>query len=317
MLGAVFSGTPPCLQPLSLRSLRDLRQILSSGPASQRPSIEPRRSCILVNMPAIKALILRHQVFLIARQPVESVGRLSTGPADERFRFFRFSGKSRPNLRQLANDSETVSQKSKEVYTDDIASQAIVQKLMRLSDMQAVTFEFLALEAILFEVISCMADALEPMEHLAERIQNAKSHTLSSTTALHEIKDAKKFLQEIEGHAKGISRSLEEILEDEEDIRRLEISRFWDRPEEWDAPTDSPGAEDVEILLESYQQDIESLLLKIESMDETLDTVLQLTQLHLATTRNILLKFEIGLQVIGVAIALVGAVAGIFSMNLP
>eukprot|EP01056_Protomagalhaensia_sp_Gyna25_P001151 Protomagalhaensia_sp_Gyna_25__1150@NODE_1565_length_1728_cov_28_905861_g1272_i0_p2_GENE_NODE_1565_length_1728_cov_28_905861_g1272_i0NODE_1565_length_1728_cov_28_905861_g1272_i0_p2_ORF_typecomplete_len131_score26_41CorA/PF01544_18/0_00039VPS38/PF17649_1/0_072FlaC_arch/PF05377_11/16FlaC_arch/PF05377_11/1_8EzrA/PF06160_12/0_048EzrA/PF06160_12/90Helo_like_N/PF17111_5/3_5Med9/PF07544_13/1_3Med9/PF07544_13/5_2e02Nsp1_C/PF05064_13/79Nsp1_C/PF05064_13/2_9BLOC1_2/PF10046_9/3_2BLOC1_2/PF10046_9/1_2e02_NOD len=112
--------------------------------------------------------------------------------------------------------------------------------------------------------------------------------------ALHEIQDAKRSLQDIEGHAKGISRSLEEILEDEEDVRRLEISRFWGCPEQWDAPDDSPGAEDVEILLESYQQDIDQMLLKIEAMDDTLDTVLQLLQLHLANTRNILLKFEIG-----------------------
>eukprot|EP01054_Gregarina_sp_Poly1_P009038 Gregarina_sp_Poly_1__9037@NODE_551_length_7553_cov_156_911301_g436_i0_p5_GENE_NODE_551_length_7553_cov_156_911301_g436_i0NODE_551_length_7553_cov_156_911301_g436_i0_p5_ORF_typecomplete_len200_score45_76CorA/PF01544_18/2_5e14DUF677/PF05055_12/2_5DUF677/PF05055_12/22STAT_int/PF02865_17/0_17STAT_int/PF02865_17/1_1e03ImcFrelated_N/PF14331_6/0_15Laminin_II/PF06009_12/1_5Laminin_II/PF06009_12/3_3e02EzrA/PF06160_12/0_15EzrA/PF06160_12/1_8e02_NODE_551_length_7553_cov_156_911301_g436_i057606359 len=162
-----------------------------------------------------------------------------------------------------------------------------------------------------------MSDALDPMQELADRLQDAKSHTLSSTTALHEIRDAKRFLQEIEGHAKGLARSLEEILENEEDVRRLEISRFWQKPEEWDAPEDSPGAEDVEILLESYQQDVESMLLKIETMDETLDTILQLMQLHLATTRNILLKFEIGLQVIGVAIALVAAIAGIFGMNIP
>ncbi|EZG43578.1 hypothetical protein GNI_165530 [Gregarina niphandrodes] len=43
--------------------LRDIRQICSGGFASQRPSIELRRGCVLMNMPqGIKALIIQDKV---------------------------------------------------------------------------------------------------------------------------------------------------------------------------------------------------------------------------------------------------------------
>eukprot|EP01054_Gregarina_sp_Poly1_P009036 Gregarina_sp_Poly_1__9035@NODE_551_length_7553_cov_156_911301_g436_i0_p2_GENE_NODE_551_length_7553_cov_156_911301_g436_i0NODE_551_length_7553_cov_156_911301_g436_i0_p2_ORF_typecomplete_len392_score73_16DUF1491/PF07372_12/0_15_NODE_551_length_7553_cov_156_911301_g436_i045075682 len=125
LLRIVHSHRPPMEEDIrsGLLRLRDLRQILSSGPASQRPSIEPRRSCILVNMPAIKALILRNRVFLIARPPPEAILKTeqNSAPESERSRIPLFSRKSRADLRKMLAMHRTSSASAKEIQTTLLA----------------------------------------------------------------------------------------------------------------------------------------------------------------------------------------------------
>jgi len=76
------------------------------------------------------------------------------------------------------------------------------------------------------------------------------------------------------------------------------------------------STEDVELLLECYMQEAELLDHNISLLDETLDDVLQLMNLHLATVRNRVLKLDLGLNAVGVVVGFGACVGGLFGMNL-
>eukprot|EP00920_Eleutheroschizon_duboscqi_P027160 GHVT01066439.1.p1 GENE.GHVT01066439.1~~GHVT01066439.1.p1 ORF type:complete len:1075 (-),score=212.91 GHVT01066439.1:303-3527(-) len=74
--------------------------------------------------------------------------------------------------------------------------------------------------------------------------------------------------------------------------------------------------QDLQILLECYEQEIQSMTVVITRLDGGLDDALQLVQLHLASVRNTFLKSELGLDIISVVIAFVSAIASLLGMNL-
>lgn len=195
---------------------------------------------------------------------------------------------------------------------------SLMRKLVKLSSLKdEVPFEFLALEAVLFEAVQTIIEQTGKTCEKIDALTREKTNILASTEKLHQIRDMKRILQQGEDTAAGILSCLQELLANEEDVRRLEISRFYTQPKDWDEPPDSPGAEEAEMLLESYQQDVESILVRVRGLAESLDDTLQIIQVHLATHRNTLLKFEIALQVLSVIVGVVGSIAGVFGMNLP
>lgn len=64
----------------------------------------------------------------------------------------------------------------------------------------------------------------------------------------------------VKDKTRGVDQALRELLDTDEDLKRLEISRFWLNEKDWERPSRNPNAEDVEILLECYEQEIDALL---------------------------------------------------------
>eukprot|EP01068_Selenidium_serpulae_P004882 Selendium_serpulae@DN3789_c1_g1_i1.p1 len=189
--------------------------------------------------------------------------------------------------------------------------------LAQMSEIRtAGPFEFAALEALLIEVCGRLSEQFAPLKRHASNLLDVVNRVPSSTRLLHEITDLRRRVDTISDQIKGVQAALKEILDNEEDLRRLEISRFWEAPEDWDHPTESGITDDVEILLECYEQEVESMLKQSNRTDENLDDALQIMELHLASVRNLFLKSELGLDIVGVVVTFVGAVAGIFGMNI-
>eukprot|EP00914_Ancora_sagittata_P011701 GHVO01022643.1.p1 GENE.GHVO01022643.1~~GHVO01022643.1.p1 ORF type:complete len:531 (+),score=98.48 GHVO01022643.1:66-1658(+) len=195
---------------------------------------------------------------------------------------------------------------------------ALIEKLRQLSEIKTnAPFEFAVIEAVLVEVCTELIGEAYPIKRAADQALEALGCSPSGTVLLHRISALKHRVDAAIDRVRGVNKAMEEVLGNEEDLRRLEISRFWDKPEEWDDPPDSVNAEDLEILLENYVQEVESLQRLLRRVDEELDDALRFMELHLATVRNTFLKVEIGLDVVGVFITFVGVIAGIYGMNIP
>jgi len=257
--------------------LRDLRQVCSIGSlGGYRPSIEPRRNCILVNIPPVRCLILHDRVLMIPPTygNVESQFNLTEGSS-------------------------------------------LTDKFVHLSDMKtAGPFEFVALEALLVEICSILNNEFAPLNKKAAEIVDQIHKEPSGTSKLLESTDLRRKMDSVADKVRGVQTALREILDKEDDLQRLEISKFWENPNEWDNPSADPSTEDLEILLECYEQEVESILRQCTRTDESLDDALRLMELHLAGMRNVFLKAELGLDIVGVVVAFVAAIAGIFGMNI-
>eukprot|EP00918_Siedleckia_nematoides_P030196 GHVU01065308.1.p1 GENE.GHVU01065308.1~~GHVU01065308.1.p1 ORF type:complete len:597 (-),score=101.21 GHVU01065308.1:3086-4876(-) len=261
--------------------LRDLRQVCTnSGLVGQRPSIEVRRSCILVHLPPTRGIIVHKGIYLI-----DVLDHGGDGPASSLERERNHSG--------------------------------LQEKLENVSDMKASgPFELSALEALLIEVCGAARTRVLTLQERVVKAMAGVEVAQNSSKLLREISELRRAVDTTQDRVKGLRTAIKEVLEDEECVRRMEISRFWDHPEQWNSPPETEIAEDVEMLLECYEQEIESSLLICSRMEENLDDTLQLMELHLASIRNLFLKSELGLDVVGVVVAFVGAISGMFGMNI-
>ncbi|CEL95897.1 unnamed protein product [Vitrella brassicaformis CCMP3155] len=289
-----------------------------------------------------------------------------------------------------------------------------------------IPFEFAVLEAVLVEVCSDLHSDFKPLKTAVEYTCNELGQDgFASTRTVEGVNRLKSCLTSLQYRVKGIQRAIAQLLDNDEDMSRLEISRFYERPSERPVPArqssilietpsaditrrfsqqpvlhaahrkghdhraatvppifaeafhgsahsqadsphfgtghvgaaeeqltnagtaDSPmdhqseegrnaaapvspenhfeheeagdepySTEDVELLLECYMQEVELLDHNISLLDETLDDVLQLMNLHLATVRNKVLKLDLGLNAVGVVVGFGACVGGLFGMNL-
>lgn len=287
--------------------LRDLRQLCSQSLGSQRASIEVRSNCIVFNLVRVRAIIMHLKVILL--------------PQDDSF---LASGciNIRPPTTVSAGYHLLEDPTAKFSAVDRSAEnleETLIKKLTRIFEEEQATgpFEFVVLEALLLAVCSSLAVDLAPILQEADRIMNVGVGHLSSAHRLHEVSDLQRQVGNLNDRLRGISDAIQEILNNELDLRRLELSRFWESPEDWEHPSDSSQSEDVEMLLECYEQEVGSMLKQSTRVDEGLDDTLQMIHLHLASIRNAFLKSELGLDIVGTIVTFVAGVASIFGMNIP
>ncbi|CDJ52499.1 corA-like Mg2+ transporter domain-containing protein, putative [Eimeria brunetti] len=212
--------------------------------------------------------------------------------------------------------------------------ESLISTLVHINEIKrAGPPEFAALEALLvhcllvdpvcpcvsplcLEACESLLRQVSPLKETAEGLLRYLHEEPSSTRRLRQLSDLKRRLGATKEKARGVQRALRELLEEEEDLLRLELSRFWAEREPWEKPQRNHSAEDVEILLECYEQEVEAIYQVIVRTEDALDDALQLMELHLASTRNAFLKTEIALDILSVFFGFVAAVAGLFGMNI-
>lgn len=396
LLRLVHSYNKECLLqdtvPGALK-LRDLRQVVSMG-SSQRPSIEVRRNCILVNVPHFRVIILHQKVLLIAsgysRSPLEypssginynySSGNNKSEKKEDLSKeqnncinknTFSLNDVSlevpvpysssidvpnSPNNYQCKHDvmnevnfdnSMTVQFDSskinsfpktgieytpiqgltdKQIYSRNCQfippgiedGFPLLRKLEHISGIESSTpFEYLVLETILVESCNIINRQVRPIrDSVLFILDSFPGRNRETRRLLDAVSELRRRLNAIEELAQGLFKAITEMLGNEEDIQRLEISFYWNRPEAWEYPKNTPYHEEVENVLECYAQEVEMMLQQIESIGESLEDALEVLTLELSSLRNSIMKADLGLSIIATIVGFCGFFADCFGMNL-
>ncbi|KAJ1612919.1 magnesium transporter CorA-like protein [Cryptosporidium canis] len=392
-------------------TLRDLRQVVGLH-GFERPSIEIRRNCILVNMPGVRCLILHDKVYYLPGSPiifpsgfdeneafeldgeVESAflthgfkqktitsdfqkdclplkpkskvqryrndsnhrdlsiiekltsitRRLSIEKAlsceDQPYKVLNPSPKLNSGLESSSNSQYQIllaapeAQRSKtsnsgpEATTGPVGCSPVQLNLLEIpptrSEKEKETethskapLELNALEICLIEVCKRLWDSYYIIDDTAQDFLLHIENNPTSTQKVYEINDLRKRLDSLRDRIKGVYEAIKEVLDDDDLLVRIEISKFWNQPENWDnkAILESTFF-DSEILLECYEQEVEGLIRTVNRLNAQLDDAIEVMQIHLATIRNNFLKGEISLDIVGVCVGFVSAIASIFGMNI-
>ncbi|KAH8581661.1 family Mg2+ transporter [Cryptosporidium sp. chipmunk genotype I] len=397
LLRLVHSYNKECLLqdtvPGALK-LRDLRQVVSMG-SSQRPSIEVRRNCILVNVPHFRAIILHQKVLLIAsgysRSPLEypssginynySCGNNNKSEKKEDFckeqnncinkNTFSLNDAQLevpapysssidvpnfPNNYQCKNDvinevnfdtsiavqfdSSNINSfpktgieyipieglSDKQIYSRNCQfippgiedGFPLLRKLEHISGIESSTpFEYLVLETILVESCNIINRQVRPIrDSVLFILDSFPGRNRETRRLLDAVSELRRRLNAIEELAQGLFKAITEMLGNEEDMQRLEISFYWSRPEAWEYPKNTPYHEEVENVLECYAQEVEMMLQQIESIGESLEDALEVLTLELSSLRNSIMKADLGLSIIATIVGFCGFFADCFGMNL-
>ncbi|KAL7068743.1 CorA-like Mg2+ transporter domain-containing protein [Cryptosporidium serpentis] len=347
-------------------TLRDLRQVIGHG--NERPSIEIRRNCILVNMPGVRCIILHDKVYYLPLHtvifPVDDEFRSS----DEGFQIFHgqiltqdiedpvAKGTRKYNKYDRGIQSTKYNKYDRGIqstkYNIEYSDVSIIERLILATQLysenahdshsiiygtmeesqnviggisplntetindQQTPLELNALEVCLVEVCYQLWNSYYTIDAIAQENLKHIENNPTSTQKIHEINDIRKRLDSLRDRIHGVYGALKEILDDDDLLARIEISKFWSKPESWDRRSLNHTFIDSEILLECYEQEIEGLVKAVNRLDEQLDDAVEIMQIHLATIRNTFLKSELSLDIVDVCVGFVAAIASIFGMNI-
>ncbi|CEG50083.1 metal ion transporter family [Plasmopara halstedii] len=176
-------------------------------------------------------------------------------------------------------------------------------------------YEFRALEVLLATLARYFQedyDKLSPVVFAAlDRLvhENLHSHELET---LREFKNA---MNEFESQVDGVRRLLMDLLDNEEDLRLLYLTKLYENPS---LLTDlySFDSEEAEVLIENYLQDIFSTRTKADLMQHRITNTESLVMLKLDSMRNYLLRVDLVFSLVTISLSAGTLLVGVFGMNL-
>lgn len=187
--------------------------------------------------------------------------------------------------------------------------------LANARDNVEAPFEFRALEALLATLARYFRseyDQLSPaivadLEHLVQGNLDSRE--------LERLREFKNTMNEFESQVDGVRRVLMELLDNEEDLRLLYLTRIYEDP---DLLSDlwSFDSEEAEVLIENYLQDIFSTRTTAELLQHRIANTESLVTLKLDSKRNYLLRIQLVFSLVSINISIGTLISGVFGMNL-
>lgn len=198
------------------------------------------------------------------------------------------------------------------LHIDD--SQTIVQNIIdRISTQaneQIATFEFFVLESTLLDRVEYFKKKYSFTERNVNSLL-AKLKDDFSEEHLERLLAMKKNLSELEMRVEETQNTLIEIMEDEEDIEHLNISRT----KQTKAETEKV-LEEVENIFENYLEQFEDISHKIEALSENIDDTQEFITLKMANIRNTIIRMDLIIGIVTAAFAFPTALVGLYGMNI-
>jgi hypothetical protein len=136
-------------------------------------------------------------------------------------------------------------------------------------------------------------------------------------TIIRAIKDA---TREMNARVKGFVQSMNRILDEDEDMALMNLSRLLTHPERFIQPVPQSVLEEEsdesELLLESHLQTSLTLMNSLDLIQGQIDTAAELVDQKLDSARNKILFANMLISVLSLCVASVSLVGSLFGMNL-
>ncbi|XP_041282685.1 magnesium transporter MRS2 homolog, mitochondrial [Onychostruthus taczanowskii] len=183
----------------------------------------------------------------------------------------------------------------------------------------SLPFEFRAIEAILQYWISKLQGRLNTLQpQILETLEALVDPKLLSVdrSKLHILLQNGKSLSELETDLKVFKETILEILDEEEVIEELCLSK-WTDPQVFEESTSGiDHAEEMELLLENYYRQAEDLLNEARELRVLIDDSESIIFINLDSHRNVMMRLNLQLTMGTFSVSLFGLIGVAFGMNL-
>ncbi|DAZ98234.1 TPA: hypothetical protein N0F65_011702 [Lagenidium giganteum] len=176
-------------------------------------------------------------------------------------------------------------------------------------------YEFKALEALLATLCRYFESDYDKTAPIIATTLDRLIHGKISAGELETLRVFKNTMDEFESQVDGIRRMLMEILENEEDLRMLYLSKLHAEPSLLH-DIYSFDSEEAEALIENYLQDIFSTRTKATLMQHRIQNTESLVMLKLDSMRNYLLGVDLVFSLVAISLSIGTYITGAFGMNL-
>lgn len=183
-------------------------------------------------------------------------------------------------------------------------------------------FELSCTDAVLYTVTNFLAEETSELHeatlHYIQRI--LKNNTGLSDDPLTIIRIVKDSIREMTSRVKGFVQSLNRILDEDEDMALMNLSRLLTHPERFIQPV-SPEileeeSDEPEIILESHLQQALTLINALDLIKGQVDSAAELIDQKLDATRNKILLANMLISTITLCLSVGTLVGGFMGMNV-
>jgi magnesium transporter len=183
-------------------------------------------------------------------------------------------------------------------------------------------FELQCADAVLYVVSSILSqDTFELQQASLDYIQKLLSdHGGLSDDPLTVIRAVKDALREMSSRVKGFVKSLTRVLDEDEDMALMNLTRLLTHPERFIQPVSQEVLEEEsdepELILEAHLQTALTLTNAIDLMQGQIDTAADLVEQKLDSVRNRILYANMMISIVSVCVASASLVGSLLGMNL-
>ncbi len=197
-------------------------------------------------------------------------------------------------------------------------------------DWIELSFELQSVDAVLSSAVKMLSEESLQLrrtifEVMAEMRGDTgkRGSTVSSVPGDHvqeQLRILKDKVREMEGRVQGFVRAINQILDDEEDMSLMNLSRLISHPERFIQPVPQQildeESDEPELILEVYLQQALSEVNALELLKGNIINTEELVTLQMDTIRNRLLYINTVVSVFSLCVASASLVGSIFGMNL-
>ncbi|OWZ23292.1 CorA Metal Ion Transporter [Phytophthora megakarya] len=176
-------------------------------------------------------------------------------------------------------------------------------------------FEFRALEALLATLSRYFQSQYDQLSPVIVKALDGLMRGGLNARELETLREFKNTINEFEAQVDGVRRVLMMLLDNEEDLRLLYLTKLYDEPtllsELW-----TIDSEEIEVMIENYLQDIFSTRTKADLMQHRISNTESLVMMQLDSMRNYLLGVDLTFSIVVISLSVGTFIAGVFGMNL-
>ncbi|XP_028327144.1 magnesium transporter MRS2 homolog, mitochondrial [Gouania willdenowi] len=187
------------------------------------------------------------------------------------------------------------------------------------SQTHTLPFEFRALEAVLQHKVNTLQTRLNDVEpvilDILESLVDPKILS-ADRSKLHVLLQNSKSLSELETDIKVFKDSLLKILDEDEIIEELCLTKWTDPRVFEESSLGIDQAEEMELLLENYYMQAEELGNKARELKELIDDSESVIFINLDSHRNVMMRLNLQLTMGSFSLTLFGLIGVAFGMNL-
>jgi magnesium transporter len=188
------------------------------------------------------------------------------------------------------------------------------------------SFELQALEAVFETIVQLLQqeyvllepDVLASLKKLRASSSGLQSclmhHLFSLTPGAHEMDELrllKNGVSAFDSKVEAIHGAISRILDSDVDLASLNLTWLWENP---DTPLTETVHEDGEILLETYQQEINHFRRNLTMLMRQIENTQELVNIRLDTSRNRLLTFDTLVSTMSLSFGIMTACSGYFGL---
>lgn len=184
-------------------------------------------------------------------------------------------------------------------------------------------FELQCVDAVLNVISNLLTTDTFELQEASMNYMHRSMHPKSfqsddPLTIIRAVKDA---VREMSSRVKGFCQSLDRVLDEDEDMALMNLSRLLSHPERFLHPV-SPEvldeeSDEPELILESYLQTALSLSNALDLIQGQIDSADEFVNQKQDSIRNRLLFANMVISVLTLSVTCVAAVGGYFGMNVP